>query len=123
MALFKTVFQKQDGLPVSRSMSLQNYLQAGSRKVSALKACAGEESGEGYFDTYIILFKENNCLLKRIYNADTAAGRRGDLSRSPNGPLGLPYELQGFLNDLAGSQNGLVGSPNGLVGSPNDMVG
>ena len=73
--------------------------------------------------TLIILFKENSCLLKRIYNADTAAGRRGDLSRSPNGPLGFPYELVGFINGLAGSQNGLVGSPNGLVGSPNDMVG
>ena len=120
MALFKTVFQKQDGLPASRSMSLQNNLQAGSRKVCALKECAGEESRKGYFDTHIILFKENNCLLKRIYNADTAAGRRGDLSRSPNGPLGFPYELVGFLNGLAGSQNG---SPNGLVGSPTDMVG
>ena len=81
------------------------------------------ESWENYTECYIILFKENNCLLKKICNANTAAGRRGDLSRSPNGPLGLPYELQGFLNDLAGSQNGLVGSPNGLVGSPNDMVG
>ena len=81
--------------------------------------------GSGKGDKYcnIILFKENNCLLKRIYNADTAAGRRGDLSRSPNGPLGFPYELVGFINGLAGSQNGLVGSPNGLVGSSNDMVG
>ena len=47
MTLFTASFQKQDGLPVSRSMSLQNNLQAGSRKMSALKACAGEESGEG----------------------------------------------------------------------------
>ena len=78
---------------------------------------------ENCFDCHIILFKENNCLLKSTYNANTAADGRGDLSRSPNGPLGLPYELLGFLNDLAGSQNGLVGSPNGLVGSPNDMVG
>lgn len=62
-------------------------------------------------------------MLKRIYNAYSAAGRRGDLSRSPNGPLGFPYELAGFINGLAGSQNGLVGSPNGLVGSSNDMVG
>ena len=78
------------------------------------------ESWEGYTDYHIIFFKENNCLLKRICNANTAAGKRGDLSRSPNDPLGFPYELVGFLNGLAGSQNG---SPNGLVGSPTDMVG
>ena len=78
---------------------------------------------ENCFDCHIILFKENNCLLKSTYNANTAADGRGDLSRSPNGPLGFPYELVGFINGLAGSQNGLVGSPNGLVGSSNDMVG
>ena len=88
--------------------------------MAALKACEEGECGKGCIQCDIILFQENNCLLKRIYNADTAAGRRGDLSRSPNGPLGFPYELVGFLNGLAGSQNG---SPNGLVGSPTDMVG
>ena len=81
------------------------------------------ESWENYTESHIILIKENDCLLKKICNANTAAGRRGDLSRSPNGPLGFPYELVGFINGLAGSQNGLVGSPNGLVGSSNDMVG
>ena len=66
MALFKTVFQKQDGLPVSRSMSLQNNLQAGSRKMSALKACAGEESEEGYFDTYYFIQRKQLFVKKNI---------------------------------------------------------
>ena len=67
------------------------------------------ESWENYIESHIILFKENNCLLKKICNANTAAGRRGDLSRSPNGPLGFLNELKGFLKGLAGSQNGLWG--------------
>ena len=100
MALLKTVFQKQDGLPVSRKMRLQIYLQAGSPEnrcwvLTALKAFTGENHGGDCTDCHIILFKENNCLLKRICNANSAAGRRGDLSRSPNGPLGFPYELVG----------------------------
>ena len=58
------------------------------------------ESWEGYTDYHIIFFKENNCLLKRICNANTAAGKRGDLSRSPNDPLGFPYELVGFIQGV-----------------------
>ena len=58
------------------------------------------ESWEGYTDCHIIFFKENNCLLKRICNANTAAGKRGDLSRSPNDPLGFPYELVGFIQGV-----------------------
>ena len=51
MALLKTVFQKQDGLPVSRKMRLQIYLQAGSPEnrcwvLTALKAFTGGDQGK-----------------------------------------------------------------------------
>ena len=51
MALFKTVFQKQDGLPMSRRMGLQINLQAGSPEnrcwvLTALKAFTGGDQGK-----------------------------------------------------------------------------